>query len=652
MPPKNYRNALSMRAKIDEVGNSFHKDTGYESERADMFRFRMSDKFFPAFSLDEFENSLPIKFRTYIVRDADRQRERSALSNFLLSQRIEASTQNLGRQVPDMPAGISEISNAVRYFLTKTGRKDLADEFERTMEVDPSLEATDEQKKTKAYARGRMLAKLSEEFRNETPENIETPASFIDFKRLNPRFIFLQALSSYFSKSLDTLSKSGNVSFTDEDLKLCRHVSEFDAVSERVLKQSDFICSPCYKYFNVDSLLHNMEYKEIHDLCKNAERIKEPMKTFVNDIDAAAYYIPYENANQRASDIVKDINKNNDTLPDRLFKQVKAADPFYIVNGSDEYDEMKKSMNEYSSLKVSLNPEDKNFEKNVEKLTKLTNKLLKKSNGYLTHKGNSAVKNREIRRVEAAKAVSDFAKKQLESLKELKYFKSIAGLDKENKNTNINSAVNSEKEPSSSVSSLEFYRRGKSFAGLKYQVTNDNTDTIQNGLNNVFNPTGEEENWFAALNLGNARDFKKPYIGTEKRMAEDLITHMVAKEIISKVQKNVYPSGNKDKPKTPKTPADRLFGKINVLAEGLSYDEFAQFIKLTNPLKNAFSKITPENVYKFVTDENWSSLDSLSKDVMKNIPTLVAKNSGSKQRKSVNVNSNKMEENISKSKTF
>lgn len=652
MPPKDYRNALSMREKIDEAGNGFHKEAGFETESPDMYRFRATENFFPRFSLEEFESSLPVKFRTYIVRDANEQAERDSLSNFLLSHRIEASTQNLGRKVPNMPEGIFEISSAVRYFLLRTGRKELADEFESTMAINPALEKTDEQKKTRAQARGRMLARLSEEFTNETPENIETPATPTDFKRLIRRFVYLQTLSSYFTKSLDSLSKSEDVSFTDEDLKKCRHVSEFDAVSERVLKQSDFICSPAYKYINIDSLLQNMEYKEIHDLCKNAERIKEPMKTFVNDIDAAAYYIPYENVSQNALDTVKDINKNNDTLPDRLFKQVKDADPFYIVHGSPEYDDMKKSMNAYASFKVKLDPNDKNFEKNVEKLTKLTNNLLENGNRYLKHKGNSAVKNREIRRVDAAKSVIEFALKQLVSLTHLKYFKDLPAAKKGLNNTHTNASSRPSVNTSQASSSIDFYRRGKDFAAIGYQVSNNNADEIQKGLNGIFSPEDSVTNWFKGFDLDKPEDFKKPYTGKQKEAAEKLITNLVAKSIVLRTQRNVYPEGNKEKPKTPKTPKDRLYAKINTLSEGLNYKEFASFIKMTGPLKEALGEITPEKIYTFVTEEKWASVNKLASNVMKDIPVLAAKHSGGKQRKSVNVNSNKMEENISKSKTL
>lgn len=652
MQPKDYQNALSMRKKIEEAGNEFHKEAGFEAETPNLFRLRVLENLSSKVSFEELEHSLPIRFHKYLIRDAQKQTERDAFSNFLLSHRIAASTQNLGRKVPNMPNGISEIAGVVRFFLEKTGRKELADEFERTMAIDPALEASNEQKKSRAIARGKMLAKISEEFKNETPENIEMPEENNDFKRLSPRFIFLQALSSCFSKSLDSFINSEEISFTDEDLKLCRHVSEFESLSERILKQSDFICSPYYKYFNIEALLQNMEYEDIHNQCKNAERMEEPFRTFTNDIDAAAYYLPFKNAKRNVLNTVKDINKNNDTLPDRIFKQVKDADPFYLFSGSNEYDDMKKSMKEYASLKVKLNPEDKNFEKDVEKLTEAANLLLKNTNRYLKNKGDLAKNKREAKRMEAAKAVRDFTRKQLESLKELKYFKSISSLERENANGYSNLSENALKDTDSAASSIEFYRRGKKFTSLHIKVSTDSTEIIQNGLNNVFNPSGEEENWFAALKLGNSNDFKKPYTGNEKRMAEDLISHMVAKAIIVRAQRKVYPDGNKDKPKTLKTASDRFYAKINAVAEGLSYDEFDKIIKMTTPLKKAFKEITPENVYNYVTEDNWYSLDSLTTRVMKNIPVLVAKHSDTKQRKPAKENSNKMKENTSKAKAL
>ena len=673
MPSNEKQTAQQLRHKVRDMRDRFRVGQGNGTETASGFRNRIMGELDVAPSREEFESALPHRFRSYLIRDPQEIRSRGTLGTYLQSQLVEAQTADLGHSAYPMPAAAERMRSTIRYYLEHTGKKQLAEEFDRVMEIEPDEEierrlriqypelgrntegALTAIKQEKAYARGAMLAKLSEEFATVTPETLEQPVSEADYRRLSRPYLYLNALASQMGVLLSAPDRKSEILFTPQDRKKCSHLIPFQPVAERVVRQMEVMSNPCYRYLNVEDMTHNMDHDTCNDLCKEMAAKGGVAGGFALDVKAVQEtslgYSPEEAATE-ADKARKAVESACTEGVEKLKKELKNADPFYILQGSPEYDALKRSVDAYSGRKL---PEFKDpaFSDKLRSLAQATKKLYKESCRYLKHKGAAVNGRHDRKRVEAAKSVREYAMQQMEQLKKLRRMKSVLddfeietarkNMEKErvrqrnsvhsrdtrNRNSMRDSNASRDSDISrdtlnrdsmrdsrisrdslaqeGELSRSEFYKQGKKFANSSLRQENENTSELNRRLKLMFFPDREFD-LYGALGLDRQAEPGEPLLGMELATARELISHLTMKQVLRDEQRRAAKTGSAS--------------KIDQLAKGIPVDDFREFMGETPSLEAALENITREDVYRFVAGEDRKALKELSRKVTLELPAV------------------------------
>ncbi len=669
MPSSEKQTAQQMRHKVRDMREQFRKGQGNETETASGFRNRILGQLEAVPAGGEFESALPGRFRSYLIRDPEEIRSRGALGSYLQSQLVEAQTADLAYSAYPMPAAAERIRSTVRYYLEHTGRKQLAEEFDRVMEVEPDTEmerrlriqypelghntegALAALKQEKAYARGAMLAKLSEEFSGMTPETLEQPVSDADYRRLSRPYLYLNALASQMGTLLTATDRKSDILFTPQDRKKCSHLVAFQPVTDRVVRQMEVMSNPCYRYLEVNDLIHNMDHDSCNELCTEMAAKGGVAGSFALEVKAVqetSLGYTFEEAATEAENAIKAVNIACTEGMDQLKKEVKNADPFYLLQGSPEYDALKKSVEEYSANRMP-DIKDPGFLKKLRGMAQATKKLYRDSSRYLKHKETSSIGRHDRKRIDAAKAVREYAVKQMEQLKKLRRLKNVMddfGIEEARKsmakersrqhgsvrmpaaNTTLNRSsqgrrtVRNEKlshnaqaqtfarnsQPAEEAfSRSEFYKQGKKFVNYSFRQENENTNELNRRLKLMFFPDREFD-LYGALGLDRQVEPGEPLLGMELATARELISHLTMKQVLRDEQRRAAKSGSPS--------------KIDQLAKGIPVDDFREFMGETPSLEKALENISREDVYRLVAGEDRKALKELSRKVALELPAV------------------------------
>ncbi len=587
--------------------------------------------------MEELERALPWRFKSYLIRDPEEQRRRSALGDFLRSRLESVETVAPGHRSRPMPAAAERIRSTVRYYLENTSRRELADEFDRVMEIEPDTEierririehpelgrdtaqALAAEKQKRAYARGAMIAKLSEEFANLTPEMLEPPVSDMDFRRLSRPYLYLNALSSQMEALLAAPERDSEILFSPDDRKICSRIVPMQPVADRVVRQMKVMSNPYYAYLDVNELICKIDHDICNDLCKGVAAQGGAVGNFALDIKAAqetSLGYDIEGAAAEADRVRMAHDEAFTGELEKLKKVVKTADPFYLLQGSREYDILRNTVESCSAQRM---PElrDPAFSEKLRNLEKATKKLYKDSCRYLKYKGEEVSGRRDRQRVEAAKAVREYAVQQMERLKKLKHLKSVMDdfdiqrRRREALESGRNRWKNQNGEDPAMLEKMmersEFYKQGKQFTSIRFRKANKNTAELDRRLKRLFFPEREFD-LYGALGLDRQAPREELLTGKELTTARELISHLTMKQVLRDEQRRMK-----------KTGAD---SKICQLADGIPVDDFRKFMAETPSLAAALEKITREDVCRLVAGEDRKALRKLSRKVALELPAV------------------------------
>ncbi len=667
MPVSENQAAQQMWHKVRDMRGQFRQGQGHETESLAGFRNRVERELSAAPSMEEFGHAVPGRFSTFLIKDPEKQRSREALSAFLRHRLVEAGTADLGYTGYPMPPAAEKLRSIVRNYLENTGRKELADEFDRVMAVEPDSEierriridkpklkhntaqALEAEKRERAYARGAMLAKLAEEFAGLTPETLEQPVSDMDYRRLSRPYLYLGALASQMEALLAAPENKTEILFAPADREKCSRLSGFLPVTDRVVKQMETMSNPCYQYLDVDRMIRYMEHEDCRERCGKLAEKGGILGSFALDIkamqDTSLGYNQEEIAVEVESAVKAMENACTKDLA-ALKKSVKKEAAFHLLQSYSEYETFKNSVEAYSVPKVP-DLKDPEFSKKLRSIAQATKKLYKASCRYLKHKGENVTGSRAQKRVEAAKAVRQYAIDQMNRLKNLKRLKSVTddfSIEKRRKQvTKIKTtaggrgsvgpfgnapslepvpdvmadrlSVGSPLTQKNPIQRGEFYKQGKDLAAGKYRKENANTVELDRRLKLMFFPD-EEFDLYAVLGLDKQVSPKEPLTDLELDTAREVISHLTMKQVIRDEQR--------------RSAKNKTDSKILPLAAGMNIDDFRSFMGETPSLAAALGKITREDVYNLVAGEDRKALKKLSRKVTLELPAVAEAHLGRK----------------------
>ncbi len=681
MPVSENQAAQQMWHKVRDMRGQFRQGQGHETESIAGFRNRVEHELSAAPSMEEFERALPGRFITFLIRDTEKQRSRESLGAFLRNRLVAAGTADLGYTGYPMPSAAEKLRSVVRNYLENTGRKELADEFDRVMAVEPDSEIErriridkprlkhntaqelETEKKKRAYARGAMLAKLTEEFAGLTPETLEQPASDMDYRRLSHPYIYLGALASQMEALLAAPENKAEILFAPADREKCSHLTGFLPITDRVIKQMEMMSNPCYQYLDVDKMIRYMEHENCRKKCQKLAEKGGVVGSFALDIKAmqdTSLGYNLEELAVEADSAMKAMDNARTKDLEALKKSVKKEASFHLLQTYSEYEIFKNSVESYSVPKAP-DFKDPEFSKKLRSMAQATKKLYKASCRYLKYKGENVTGSRDKKRVEAAKEVRKYAVEQMNRLKNLKRLKSVAddfaiearrkqavkiktaaggrGSVGESGNApkleQVSGAMADRRSVGSPLTQKkpiqrgEFYKQGKDFASAKFRKENANTVELDRRLKLMFFPD-EEFDLYAALGLDMQVSPEEPLKDLKLDTAREVISHLAMKQVLRDEQRRAAKSG--------------IDSKILPLAAGMNIDDFRNFMGETPSLASALSKITREDVYSLVAGEDRKALKKLSRKVALELPAVAEAHLGRNRTNTNKGNATKLTE--------
>lgn len=650
-----------MRVIMKDISREYRKGEGNQAEKLWEFRERMTKKLDVKVTPQELDRSLPAVFRPYRVFDGEEQHDRRALMEWMRRVKVEAATAEVEHRVQNIPDSVRDALPAIRYYLEKTGRKEIANEFENVMTAEPDTEiarrlrindregklsgealeeATRQEKSRRAFERGRMFAQLARDFAYKDPEDIVDAVRPNDFKMNFAEYHYLNSLAHCLENCLNADEEESEIRFTAEDRKKCLHIRSFEDVTDRFECQVDLICNPYYPYLDTGKIIRDMKPDKVRENCVRLVQEGGYFSTLgfdmiggalaVDSVRANAIYrrtvkekaaeesvapeadeIPgshdmearYEEAVSAAQEAITGMEAAYDNEMKPLVDQVCRADPFYMVFSSPEYGKIKEHMLAYAKVRIIPDPSDDKFDMQLKEAAKETKKLIKYSRMYLKHRGvdETGKKNKKDRRIDAARAVEKFSTEQFNRLRQIaKSRKAVAAVLEEETRERDSSVSRNIAASTRGTGRERFYKSGKQLLSSGYQKADAITGEVDRRLKEMFSPDAGYD-LYAVLGLDQDSNRKEPLSGEALDVANGLVECLMMKMVLRNVQ-DICESNGKE-------------SSISQMTGKTSYGGLRDVVCATPTYKKAIRDINAETVYGLVTGDEKSSLTELSRKV-------------------------------------
>lgn len=280
---------------------------------------------------------IPEKYKKYLITDEARQKQRAALTQRIREMKIEECTME-GVKSSEYDYHIRRVITPLEYYLKSMGDEELYREFRNEMAEredrpeqiirrradgetrDAATEAVDEQRHEKALKRGRLVARIAENFSKTTAEMLagRKDEEIVDaYKTLQLLHHFSTGIANYLKPDYN-----GNyILFSDEDRKTCRHMAELYDSTHEYIAQIGMIFNPYYPYLDTEKMISDMsENKELEQLALDAHI------HYTDTYFAVLEKTMYEGAQAKKEQVQKEANRAGRTRLEEALR-LRGIDP-------------------------------------------------------------------------------------------------------------------------------------------------------------------------------------------------------------------------------------------------------------------------------------------------------------------------------------
>ncbi len=251
------------------------RNAGNGGESLEAYRERMYQVLNEPMGYEELERSLPEEFQKYLILDAAEWAKREPKAVAARKHKVNTQLVYANRKEPEMPQVMGRGINSIAYYLEQSGQQELLKEFERIMSTEPDEERDREfrikgaergnEAEEIAYARGHMLARLSEKYINVKPSDLANLTEEQKQERM-AELSFIYGMACNLDSVLKSTEEKPAIKFRTEDRIVCEHMRSLMEVTGAFDLELELRTNPCYKYLDLEKLFTEVDANQIGTL--------------------------------------------------------------------------------------------------------------------------------------------------------------------------------------------------------------------------------------------------------------------------------------------------------------------------------------------------------------------------------------------------